>query len=302
VDDERRLDELQRRFAAHLRDPAHAPAPEGIEDGAWRSIANCSSTTSPACLAGTFPVLHAILGAERWQRLVRDFYRLHRCHTPLFLEIPREFLDYLGDEREAAEDDPPFLYELAHYEWVELALAIDGRNWRPFPPSATATCSRACRFSRRSPGRSPIDSRSTGCRRTSSPSRPGRTVVLRGPRDRDDHVGFVHVNARDAAARAAAAAGTRTDRSGATGDARRRGATAWTAPRCALAARLRCGNFSTLTSCSAPVRAERRRRSPPIGRPSSASSRRLCGSNSRAAGPPWHPPSADTCACCVPRG
>ncbi len=30
--DERQLEDLQRRFAAHLRDPATAPAPEGIED------------------------------------------------------------------------------------------------------------------------------------------------------------------------------------------------------------------------------------------------------------------------------
>jgi len=56
---------------------------------------------------------------------VRDFYRDHHCHTPLFLEIPREFLDYLSDGRTSAADDPSFLYELAHYEWVELALAVD---------------------------------------------------------------------------------------------------------------------------------------------------------------------------------
>ena len=69
--------------------------------------------------------MHAILGPERWKGLVRDFYRDHRCHTPLFLEIPREFVDYLDEGRAARPDDPPFLYELAHYEWVELALAVD---------------------------------------------------------------------------------------------------------------------------------------------------------------------------------
>jgi hypothetical protein len=79
-------------------------------------------------LAGTFPVLHAILGAERWARLVRDFYRDHRCHTPLFLEVPREFVEYLGNERPMQLEDPPFLQELAHYEWVELALGIDEQN------------------------------------------------------------------------------------------------------------------------------------------------------------------------------
>jgi len=122
---EERLEELQRRFAAHLRDPATKPAPEGIEERRLQVYREPFFDNISASLAGTFPVLRGILGAECWSRLVRDFYRDHRCHTPLFLEIPREFLDYLGEEREARRNDPPFLYELAHYEWVELALAVD---------------------------------------------------------------------------------------------------------------------------------------------------------------------------------
>jgi hypothetical protein len=121
----KRLEELQRRFAAHLRDPATNPAPEGIEERRLRVYRELFFDNISGSLAGTFPVLREILGADRWARLVRDFYRDHHCHTPLFLEVPREFVDYLGDEREAQPGDPPFLYELAHYEWVELALAVD---------------------------------------------------------------------------------------------------------------------------------------------------------------------------------
>ena len=65
-------------------------------------------------------------GDDGWRALVRAFYRDHDCHTPLFTELAREFLRYL-DERaagEAGHDDPPWLRELAHYEWVELALQI----------------------------------------------------------------------------------------------------------------------------------------------------------------------------------
>jgi len=123
--DERRLEDLQRRFAAHLRDPATAPAPEGIEDRRLQVYRELFFDNISDSLAGTFPVLCEILGPGRWARLVRDFYRDYRCHTPLFLEIPREFLNYLGEEREVQPGDPAFLYELAHYEWVELALAVD---------------------------------------------------------------------------------------------------------------------------------------------------------------------------------
>lgn len=75
-------------------------------------------------LASTFPVIHRILDDARWDGLIRDFLVRHRARTPLFLEVPREFLRFLEEGREDPSD-PPFLLELAHYEWVELALQVD---------------------------------------------------------------------------------------------------------------------------------------------------------------------------------
>ncbi len=48
----------------------------------------------------------------------------HESQTPYFLEIPKEFLAFLEHEHTTDTDDFPFLLELAHYEWVELALSI----------------------------------------------------------------------------------------------------------------------------------------------------------------------------------
>jgi hypothetical protein len=128
VSEERDLEELQRRFAAHLRDPSGVTPPDGLDDRRLQIYRELFVGSLSGLLAGTFPVLHSILGTERWARLVRDFYRDHRCHTPLVLEVPREFVEYLGDERPMQADDPPFLQELAHYEWVELALGIDEQD------------------------------------------------------------------------------------------------------------------------------------------------------------------------------
>ena len=59
----------------------------------------------------------------------------HRAHSPYFLDIPREFLNYLEHERSAHSpdhlQDPPFLYELAHYEWIELALSVHDAQINP---------------------------------------------------------------------------------------------------------------------------------------------------------------------------
>lgn len=116
------LAEIQLGFAAHLRDPEHRPAPRGIEDrrvGIYRELVfnNCSSL-----LAANFPVLRRLYTDARWKTMIRDFFVRHRARSPLFHEIGQEFLAYLADTREPHPEDPPFLLELAHYEWVELAL------------------------------------------------------------------------------------------------------------------------------------------------------------------------------------
>ena len=72
-----------------------------------------------------FPVLKQLYPEDAWERMARDFFIRHRCQTPLFLEITQEFIDYLQSERESQPEDPPFLLELAHYEWVELAVSVD---------------------------------------------------------------------------------------------------------------------------------------------------------------------------------
>ena len=79
-----------------------------------------------------FPMLHAILGKARWNALIRDFMVRHRAATQLFPQLSQEFLDYLGNTRAAeTADDPPFLLELAHFEWVQRALDISDDEPNP---------------------------------------------------------------------------------------------------------------------------------------------------------------------------
>ncbi|AAU90775.1 HvfC family RiPP maturation protein [Methylococcus capsulatus] len=115
---------LQRAFASHIRDPARHPAPAGIPSKRIAIYRELLYNNIESFIGHGFPVIKRILGEERWNALVRDFFARHVCTTPYFSEIGEEFLAYLEQERKAGGDDPPFLFELAHYEWVELALAI----------------------------------------------------------------------------------------------------------------------------------------------------------------------------------
>ena len=125
---ERRLRRLQMSFAGHIRDPEGQPAPEGIENRRMQVYRELFFNNVSSMLASNFPVIRTLYGNDRWNRLIREFYSEHRCQTPLFPELPKEFLRYLQDGRGDGHDDPPFLHELAHYEWVELALSLEERE------------------------------------------------------------------------------------------------------------------------------------------------------------------------------
>ena len=118
------LARIQRAFAAHIRDPQANPRPPDVEARRMAIYRELIYNNLESFLAANFPVVRRTLGVEPWRGLVGDFLRDHRCETPLFAEIGQEFLDYLQNEREPTSADPPFLLELAHYEWVELALTL----------------------------------------------------------------------------------------------------------------------------------------------------------------------------------
>ncbi|WP_226663107.1 DUF2063 domain-containing protein [Microbulbifer aggregans] len=123
---------LQKAFAAHLRFPEKVAAPVDIEPRRAQIYRDLIYNNIESFVAGGFPVLRSLFDDTRWHVMVRDFIHRHQSVSPYFLEISQEFLRYLQDERGDHPDsalDPLFLLELAHYEWVELALDISGEEF-----------------------------------------------------------------------------------------------------------------------------------------------------------------------------
>lgn len=111
-------------FAAHIRDPDDVPVPEGIEDRRMAVYRELFFNNLKSLLSNMFPVLKTLLGKDAWSATIRQFMQKHRATTPYFLQLPVEFLEFLQQEYVAQDSDPPFLAELAHYEYIELALSI----------------------------------------------------------------------------------------------------------------------------------------------------------------------------------
>jgi hypothetical protein len=115
----------QNAFAEHIKNPQHAPRPADVDDRHMAVYRDLFFKNVMSFLDGTFPVLAEIIGPDRWQQIGRDFFARHENTSPYFLEISREFLSYLEHEFQALESDPAYMYELAHYEWLELFVDVE---------------------------------------------------------------------------------------------------------------------------------------------------------------------------------
>ena len=114
----------QYAFTAYVRDPAAAPPPADVPAARMRVYRELLYKNVEGSLSACYPVLRSILGDAAWEALVQCFFAQHRCHTPIYRELPGELLRWLTAAGDTL-DLPPFARELAHYEWIELALTID---------------------------------------------------------------------------------------------------------------------------------------------------------------------------------
>ncbi|SOD40496.1 hypothetical protein SAMN06298226_0766 [Nitrosovibrio sp. Nv4] len=133
------LPEFQRfqyAFTAHIRDAKANPCPRGIEARRMRIYRRLVYNNLESFLLACFPVLRKVLGARRWERLVRGFLATHHSRSPFFRQIPDEFVQFLQSDGTIPANYPEFVLELAHYEWVELALSVsaDTPAWEAIDP------------------------------------------------------------------------------------------------------------------------------------------------------------------------
>lgn len=124
--------DYQTQFAAYIRNPEKNTLPENVKPERMAMYRELFFNNIDGFLTANFPILHNLLSPQDWENLVQDFFEHHVCKTPHFAEIPEEFLAYLQNERQNPTDFP-FLFELAHYEWVEMALSISHEQFKKMP-------------------------------------------------------------------------------------------------------------------------------------------------------------------------
>lgn len=119
---------VQRAFTRHLRDPSTHAAPDGIEERRIQIYRDLIYNNIQDFLANSFPVIRKLLDDRQWHDLMRDYVASHLAQTPLFPRMPQEFLRYLEEGKDRIPTIHPWLAELAHYEWLEISIALDTRE------------------------------------------------------------------------------------------------------------------------------------------------------------------------------
>lgn len=115
---------LQYQFTGNIRDPDHRAPPADLDAKRMALYRRLVYNNLEGYLHRAFPVLRACYTDAAWHALVRDFFVRHQCRARQFYLAAEEFLRYLQDTRGVTDADPPFLLELAHYEWLELMLYV----------------------------------------------------------------------------------------------------------------------------------------------------------------------------------
>ncbi|MCU4674982.1 putative DNA-binding domain-containing protein [Catenovulum sp. 2E275] len=119
--------DLQYAFAELIRNP-DKQSDLAIDKTRLNIYQSLIFNTVSGFINTAFPVLKSLYSEQDWHRLQTLFLRQHKSQQPLFCQIAQEFIEFLANEYQVAAQDPIFLKELAHYEWLELDLSLRSRN------------------------------------------------------------------------------------------------------------------------------------------------------------------------------
>lgn len=118
---------IQQSFIDYIKEPTRA-LPTGTQARRMKIYRDLFFNNVNGFVTSAFPVLNSLYDEEDWLALVQCFFAVHDCKTPIFIEIAQEFVHFLQTEYEFKQSDPQFITELAHYEYMELVVAVAKDN------------------------------------------------------------------------------------------------------------------------------------------------------------------------------
>ncbi len=116
--------QIQAEFTQAIRQNQTNPF-NNIDDQRFAVYSRLIRNNIKSFLQQGFPVIHNLLEKNTYEKLMDGFIAQHYAQSPYFSDISAEFITYLNNGLPVTENTglyPPFLQELAHYEWLETLL------------------------------------------------------------------------------------------------------------------------------------------------------------------------------------
>ncbi|HBK3262467.1 TPA: putative DNA-binding domain-containing protein [Legionella pneumophila] len=111
---------VQHTFTEFVRGKSEQ-LPPGVSLEQMQLYQSLAFTNLNEVISPCFPVLHSIVPRKLWSELLKQFLLVHQATTPLFHQVAHEFVSFL---KGMALPNYPFIYALAHYEWMEADVEM----------------------------------------------------------------------------------------------------------------------------------------------------------------------------------
>lgn len=123
--------QVQQAFCQWLRQPTQylSTAVQGVAVDRMQVYRELLFNNVQNFIDMVFPVARSVIPPAQWETLQQDFFTHAQCQSPFYMDISREFLDYLQQAAPAVLADYPWLIELLHVEWMELHVELAELSW-----------------------------------------------------------------------------------------------------------------------------------------------------------------------------
>ena len=125
--------QYQFALARHLRDPLGTPAPEGVSASAVLSCTQEMAHNLNELLMPAFANTRAVLGEDLWQHTLRLFLHDAPTHAPWATAVQEAYVKFL-EHNNLVQHLPPWLQDLAHFEWLQSAVSGADLVWPAHDP------------------------------------------------------------------------------------------------------------------------------------------------------------------------
>lgn len=116
--------QTQTAFTHWLRHPTQAALPADVLPERMHTYRELLLNNVTHFVDSAYPVTKALLPDTLWRRLVIDFFEQYHCKSPYFYDISLHFREFISVHSEPELTKTPWLIELLHFEWSEMAADL----------------------------------------------------------------------------------------------------------------------------------------------------------------------------------